>query len=134
MPCKKISTAALFLGVSLLASTAFAQTPHPTTQPQATSGQQAAVAAPTDTELKNFAHAAEGIAGIKQTAQKQLMTAKDSSARTKLEQAAQQKMKATIVSNHLSVQRYIQIAKVVQTNQTVRAKVLKMIQPAPSHS
>jgi len=63
--------------------------------------------------------------------QPQLAAAKTPDDRTKLQQAAEKKMEAAVESHQLSPHRYVQIATLVQTDSTVRAKVQKLLPPQP---
>lgn len=132
------AAAALTLGATVLAPLAFAQTPPPT-QEQAPTQQAPTQAAPnpgpapTNEELVDFAHAATDVVNIRKSTEPKLQAAKSDDARTKLQQAAEKQMEAAVRNNHLSVQRYEQIAMVVQTNAEVRQKVLQIMQnPAKS--
>lgn len=130
------AAAALTLGASVLAPLAFAQTPPPA-QEQAPTQQAPTQAAPgpapTNEELVDFAHAATDVVNIRKSTEPKLQAAKSDDARTKLQQAAEKQMEAAVRNHHLSVQRYEQIAMVVQTNAEVRQKVLQIMQnPAKS--
>ena len=128
--------AAVSLGIAMLAPAALAQTQSATPQQAPTQGNAAAPQAdtgpaPNDAELKNFANAAVDVQGIKQSMQPQLAAAQTADARTKLEQTAEKKMEAAVESHQLSPQRYVQIANLVQTDSTVRAKVQQFMPPQP---
>jgi len=71
------------------------------------------------------------VQGIKDSVQPQLAAAKTPDDRTKLQQAAEKKMEAAVESHQLSPHRYVQIATLVQTDSTVRAKVQKLLPPQP---
>lgn len=126
--------AAITLGIAMLAPAALAQT-QPAAPQQAPAQASAAQAdtgpAPNDTELKNFAQAIVEVQSIKNSVQPQLAAAKTPDDRTKLQQSAEKKMEAAVESHQLSPQRYVQIAKLVQTDSTVRAKVQKLLPPEP---
>lgn len=128
------ATLAVTLAASMFAATAFAQQQAPAqAAPAASAPRQAAAPAPTAAELQHFAHAASDVMSIRQATEPKLAAAKDAKAKTALEQAAQQKMEAAVRTHHLTVQRYEQIAMVVQTNSTVRNQVIKLMQkPAAS--
>ena len=132
--------AAITLGIAMLAPAALAQT-QPATPQQAQPQGNAAPSqadtgpAPTDTELKNFAGAVVDVQNIKNSLQPQLAAAQTADARTKLQQSGEKKMEAAVESHQLSPQRYVQIANLVQTDSSVRAKVQKLMppqQPQPS--
>lgn len=132
--------AAVSLGIAMLAPAALAQT-QPATPPQQAPTQGNAAApqadtgpAPNDAELKNFANAAVDVQGIKQSMQPQLASAQTADARTKLEAQAEKKMEAAVESHQLSPQRYVQIANLVQTDSSVRAKVQQFMPPQPQPS
>jgi len=125
---------AMALGTAMLAPAALAQT-QPATPPQQAAGSQAdAGPAPNDTELKNFAQAIVEVQSIKDSLQPQLAAAPSPDARTKLQQSGEKKMEAAVESHQLSPQRYVQIANLVQTDSTVRAKVQKLLPPEPQAS
>lgn len=128
------ATFAVTLGLAMLAPAALAQT-APANQ-QAPSGTPASRSdtgpAPNDTELKHFAHAAVAVQNIRQTMQPEIVAAKTADDRTKLKQTAEKKMEAAVRSNHLSIQRYVQIATVVQKDSTIRAKVESFMPPKSS--
>ncbi len=134
--------AAVALGIGMLTPVAFAQTATPAqrsapqqapSQGKTAANQPDAGPTPTDAELKHFAHAAQDVQSIRQAAQPQIAKAKSPDARTQLQKTAEQKMEAAVRSHHLSVQRYEQIAMVAQTNKSVRAKLVKLMQE-PSKS
>jgi hypothetical protein len=131
---------AVSLAIAMLAPVALAQTqPLPQQAPQdnAAVSQTETGPAPNDTELKNFANAVVAVQGIKQSLQPQLASAQTADDRTKLEAQAEKKMEAVVKSHQLSPQRYVQLANLVQTDSSVRAKVQKMMppqQPQPSKS
>jgi hypothetical protein len=131
---------AVTLGIAMLAPATFAQT-EPAT-PQQTPSQSNPAAnpsdtgpAPNDTELKHFANAVVEVQGIRQSLQPQLAAAKTDDARTQLKATAEKKMETAVRSNQLSLDRYVQIAKLVQTNSQVRARVQQLMPPQqPSKS
>lgn len=127
-----VAVAATLLAPAVLA----AQTPAPAQQAPATSSaptQANTGPAPTDAELQHFARAAEDVIVIRKATEPKLAAAKDQTARTQLQQGAEKQMEAAIEQQHLSVQRYEQIAMVVQTDSTLRAKVMKLMEtPAKS--
>lgn len=127
--------ASMALAAGLIAPAVLAQTQAPAQQAPATSASMRPDTgpAPTDAELQNFAHAAEQVIDIRKVAEPKLAAAKDQGTRTQLQQGAEKQMEAAIEQHHLSVQRYEQIAMAVQTDSTVRAKVLKLMQ-APTKS
>jgi hypothetical protein len=125
--------AAVSLAIAMLAPAALAQS-QPTPQQAPPQGNAAAPQAetgpaPNDTELKNFADAAMDVQGIKQSLQPQIASAQTADDRTKLEAQAEKKMEAAVESHQLSPQRYVQIANLVQTDSSVRAKVQKFMPP-----
>jgi len=126
---------AVALAVAMSAPAAFAQTqpanPQQTPPANAAAAQADTGPAPSDAELKNFAQAIVEVQGIKDSVQPQLATAKTPDDRTKLQQAAEKKMEAAVESHQLSPHRYVQIATLVQTDSTVRAKVQKLLPPQP---
>ncbi|HEX7381030.1 MAG TPA: DUF4168 domain-containing protein [Nevskiaceae bacterium] len=131
-------TAAVVLGLGVLAPGAFAQTGAPAAQaPQ----QQAAPGmaqpdtgpAPSDSELKHFVAAALDVQHIARGAEPQIEAAKSAADRANLQQAAEKKMEAAVKKQHLSVQRYQQIAMVIQTNHSVQAKVNQMLRAKAQH-
>ncbi len=130
-----IAAAGFALGAAALAPMALAQTspaqPTPPTgqnpQPATAPSRTDTGPAPTDTELQHFARAAEDVIGIRQATEPKLAAAKDPGARTKVQQGAEKQMEAAIQQHHLSVRRYEQIAMVVQTDSTLRAKVMKLM-------
>jgi hypothetical protein len=132
---------AVTLGIAMLAPATFAQT-QPATPQQQTPGQTNPAAnpsdtgpAPNDTELKHFADAVVEVQGIRQSLQPQLAAAKTDDARTQLKATAEKKMETAVRSNQLSLDRYVQIAKLVQTNSQVRARVQQLMPPQqPSKS
>jgi hypothetical protein len=132
------TAAALTLAAALFATTAFAQA-QPTPQQPATNPPPASAAAqpgtgpaPTSAELQQFANAASSVLDIRKATEPKLAAAKDANARTQLQQSAEKQMEAA-VQQHLTVQRYEQIAMVVQTDDSVRAKVIQLMQkPAKS--
>lgn len=133
------AAAAVTLGIAMLAPAALAQTQPATPQQAPTQGNAAASQsdtgpAPSDTELKNFAQAIVQVQGIKDSLQPQLAAAQTADARTKLQQSAEKKMEAAVESHQLSPHRYVQIATLVQTDSTVRAKVQKLLPPEPQAS
>lgn len=136
-------SAALMLGASVLAPAALAQTmqsqapQQPPPQQQAPAqGQQSAPMmnkpdagpAPSSSELKHFVNAALDVQAIGQQAQPKLKAATSKSDRIKLQQATEAKMKAAVQQHHLSVKRYQQIFVAMQTDNTVRQEVSKMVQ------
>ncbi|HEX5488613.1 MAG TPA: DUF4168 domain-containing protein [Rhodanobacteraceae bacterium] len=132
------AAAAVTLGIAMLAPAALAQT-QPATPQQAPAQDSAATPqtgpAPSDAELKQFAGAAVDVQGIRQSLQPQLESAQTADARTKLKASAEKKMEAAVRSHQLSLQRYVQIANLVQTDSTIRAKVQKLMPPQqPSQS
>ncbi len=133
------TAAALTLAAALFATTAFAQA-QPTPQQPATNPPPASAAAqpgtgpaPTSAELQQFANAASSVLDIRKATEPKLAAAKDANARTQLQQSAEKQMEAVVQQQHLTVQRYEQIAMVVQTDDSVRAKVIQLMQkPAKS--
>jgi hypothetical protein len=128
--------AAVSLAIAMLAPAALAQT-QPTPQQAPPQGNAAASRtdtgpAPTDTELKNFAGAVVDVQNIKNSLQPELASAKTPDDRTKLKDSAEQKMEAVVESHQLSPKRYVQIANLVQTDSSVRAKVQKFMPPQPA--
>ncbi|HVU81274.1 MAG TPA: DUF4168 domain-containing protein [Rhodanobacteraceae bacterium] len=128
--------AAVSLAIAMLAPAALAQT-QPTPQQAPPQGNAAASQtdtgpAPTDTELKNFAGAVVDVQNIKNSLQPELASAKTPDDRTKLKDSAEQKMEAVVESHQLSPKRYVQIANLVQTDSSVRAKVQKFMPPQPA--
>ncbi|WP_324944072.1 DUF4168 domain-containing protein [Dyella sp.] len=124
----------------MLAPAALAQT-QPTTQQQTPPPAGAAAsrsdtgATPNDTELKHFADAVVEVQGIRQDLQPKLADAQSEGARTKLKAAAEKKMESAVKSNQLSLDRYVQIAKLVQTDSQIRARVQQLMPPQqPSKS
>lgn len=121
------------LGIAMLAPTALAQS-QPAAPPQAPAQNAAAQPstgpAPSDTELKNFAGAVVDVQHIQQSMQPELAAAKTPDARTKLQQSAEKKMEAAVQSHQLTPQRYVQIANLAQTDDSVRTKIQKLL-PAP---
>ena len=71
------------------------------------------------------------VQNIRQSLQPQLAAAQTADARTKLQQSGEKKMEAAVESHQLSPQRYVQIANLVQTDSSVRAKVQKFMPPQP---
>lgn len=127
--------AAVSLAIAMLAPATLAQT-QPAPKQAAPQGNAAAPqaetgSAPNDTELKNFAGAAVDVQNIRQSLQPQLAAAQTADARTKLQQFGEKKMEAAVESHQLSPQRYVQIANLVQTDSSIRAKVQKMMPPQP---
>ncbi len=126
---------AVALAVAMSAPAALAQTqpanPQQTPPANAAAAQADTGPAPSDAELKNFAQAIVEVQGIKDSVQPQLASAKTPDDRTKLQQAAEKKMEAAVESHQLSPHRYVQIATLVQTDSTVRAKVQKLLPPQP---
>jgi hypothetical protein len=126
---------AVTLGLALLTPATFAQTQPAAPQQQPPSQGNAAMnpsdtgPAPNDTELKHFAQAIVAVQNIKNSVQPQLASAKTPDDRMKLQQSAEKKMEAAVESHQLSPKRYVQIANLVQTDSTVRAKVQKMMPP-----
>ncbi len=121
---------AVTLATGMLATGAFAQTqPSAQQQPpaQTTAGAPSTGPAPTDTELKQFALAATDVGNIRKTEQPKIVAAQSADARTQLKQTTEKKMETAVRSHHLSIHRYEQIAEVVQTNSTIRAKVIKLM-------
>lgn len=129
------AAAAAALGIAMLAPASFAQSqpanPQPPSQANATANPSNPGPAPSDAELKNFAGAAVQVQSIRQSLQPQLAAAKTDSDRTQLKATAEQKMETAVRDHHLSLQRYVQIAQVVQTNSAVRAKVQSFMPPLP---
>ena len=127
--------AAVSLAIAMLAPAALAQTqPAPQQAPpqgNSASSQTETGPAPNDTELKNFAGAAVDVQNIRQSLQPQLAAAKTADARTQLQQSGEKKMEAAVESHQLSPQRYVQIANLVQTDSSIRAKVQKMMPQQP---
>lgn len=121
------------LGIAMLAPTALAQT-QPAAPPQAPAQNAAAQPntgpAPSDAEIKNFAGAVVDVQHIQQSMQPELAAAKTPDARTKLQQSAEKEMEAAVQSHQLTPQRYVQIATLAQTDDSVRAKIQKLL-PAP---
>lgn len=129
---------AVALAIAMAAPAALAQ-PQPVGQQQATpssapAGQPGAGATPNDTELKHFAQAAVQVQSIKKTMQPEIASAKTPDARNKLQQTAEKKMETVVRNNDLSLHRYVQIAQLVQTNSTIRARVQKLMPPQQSKS
>lgn len=129
---------AVALGLAMAAPAVLAQpqaasqaTPPPTSAPATQPGTGPT---PNDTELKHFAHAAVAVQNIRKTLQPKLAAATSANDRTKLKAAAEKKMEAVVRSNDLSLHRYVQIAQLVQTNSTIRAKVQKFMPPQQSKS
>ena len=126
---------AVALAVAMSAQAALAQTqpanPQQTPPANAAAAQADTGPAPSDAELKNFAQAIVEVQGIKDSVQPQLASAKTPDDRTKLQQTAEKKMEAAVESHQLSPHRYVQIATLVQTDSTVRAKVQKLLPPQP---
>lgn len=127
--------AAIALGIAMLAPAALAQS-QPTPQQAQPQGNAAASQAdtgpaPTDTELKNFAGAVVDVQNIKNSLQPQLAAAQSADARTQLQQSGEKKMEAAVESHQLSPKRYVQIANLVQTDSSVRAKVQQFMPPQP---
>lgn len=136
---RKSVTLAVALGIAALTPAAFAQTPPPA-QPQASTQATTAAtnkpdtgSAPTSAELQHFADAARDVQSIKQSVQPQMAKARNADDRTKLKVAAEKKMEAAVREHHLSVHRYEQIAMAAQTDPSIRAKLMKLMQ-APSKS
>jgi hypothetical protein len=130
------AAAAMALGIGIMTPAAFAQAAPPSQQapsqgPKAMS-RPATGPTPTNAELQHFAHAARDVQSIRQAAQPQISKTKNPDARTQLQKAAEQKMEAAVRSHHLSVHRYEQIAMVAQTDSTIRAKLVKLMQKASS--
>lgn len=127
--------AAVSLAIAMLAPAALAQTqPAPQQAPSqdnAAASQTDTGPAPSDTELKNFAGAVVDVQNIKNSLQPQLAAAKTADARTQLQQSGEKKMEAVVESHQLSPKRYVQIANLVQTDSSVRAKVQKFMPPQP---
>jgi hypothetical protein len=123
--------AAVSLAIAMLAPAALAQTQPQQAPPQgnAAASQAETGPAPNDTELKNFAGAAVDVQDIRQSLQPQIAAAPTADARTKLQQSGEKKMEAAVESHQLSPQRYVQIANLVQTDTSVRAKVQKLMPP-----
>jgi hypothetical protein len=124
---------AVSLALAMLAPAALAQTQPAAPQQAPTQGTNAPEAgpAPNDTELKHFADAVVQVQNIRQSLQPQLAAAKTDDARTQLKADAEKKMEAAVTSNQLSLKRYVQIANLVQTDSTVRARVQKLMPPQP---
>jgi hypothetical protein len=131
---------AVALGIAMLAPAAFAQNQLATQQQTpppagAAASQSDTGATPNDTELKHFADAVVEVQGIRQNLQPQLANAKTEDARTQLKADAEKKMESAVRSNQLSLDRYVQIAKLVQTDSQVRARVQQLMPPQePSKS
>lgn len=128
--------AAVSLAIAVLAPAALAQT-QPALQQASPQGNAAASQAdtgpaPNDTELKNFAEAVVAVQGIKDSLQPQLQAAQTADARTQLQAQGEKKMEAVVESHQLSPKRYVQIANLVQTDSSVRAKVQKFMPPQPA--
>lgn len=127
---------AVSLAIAMLAPAALAQTqPAPQQAPpqgNAAASQTDTGPAPNDTELKNFAGAAVDVESIRQSLQPQLAAAQTADARTQLQLQGEKKMEAAVESHQLSPQRYVQIANLVQTDSSVRAKVQKFMPPPPA--
>lgn len=125
------AAAAITLGASMLATAAFAQTQttpqQAPTQSTAPANQTDTGPTPTDAELKQFANAVVDVQKIRKAEQPKIAAAQSADTQTKLKQATEQKMEAAVRSNHLSIHRYEQIAQVVQTNNTIREKVIKLM-------
>lgn len=126
------------LATAMAAPAAFAQM-QPADPPQAPPANAAASQsdtgpAPNDAELKNFAQAIVEVQGIKDSLQPELAAAKTPDDRTRLQAQAEKKMEAAVESHQLTPHRYVQIANLVQTDSTVRAKVQKLLPPAPQAS
>lgn len=133
------AAAAVTLGIAMLAPAAFAQTQPATPQQAPSQGNPTANPsdtgpAPNDTELKHFADAAVQVQSIRQSLQPQLAAAATNDARTKLKATAEKQMETAVQSHQLSLERYVQIANLVQTDSTVRAKVQKLLPPQPQAS
>ena len=132
------AAAALTVAAALFASGAFAQAqpaPQQAPNPPAASApaQPDTGPAPTSAELQQFANAASSVLDIRKATEPKLAAAKDANARTQLQQSAEKQMEAAVQQQHLTVQRYEQIAMVVQTDSSVRAKVIQLMQkPAKS--
>lgn len=131
---------AVTLGIAMLAPVSFAQA-QPATQQQTPSQSDPAAGpsdtgpAPNDTELKHFANAVVQVQSIRQSLQPQLAAAKSPDARTQLKATAEKKMETAVRDNQLSLDRYVQIAKLVQTNSQIRARVQQLMPPQqPSKS
>lgn len=134
--------AALTLAAGALAApAALAQTQPTQAQPAAPQQAPAAPAAaqpdagpaPTSAELQQFANAASSVLDIRKATEPKLAAAKDANARTQLQESAEKQMEAAVQQQHLTVQRYQQIAMAVQTDSSVRAKVIQLMQkPAKS--
>jgi hypothetical protein len=69
------------------------------------------------------------VQNIRQSLQPQLAAAKTADARTQLQQSGEKKMEAAVESHQLTPQRYVQIANLVQTDNSVRAKVQSFMPP-----
>lgn len=127
--------AAVSLAIAMLAPAALAQTqPMPqqaSPQGNAAASQTDTGPAPSDTELKNFAGAVVDVQNIKNSLQPELASAKTPDDRTKLKASAEQKMESVVESHQLTPKRYVQIANLVQTDDSVRAKVQKFMPPQP---
>jgi hypothetical protein len=124
--------------VAILAQAAFAG-PHRPAQPNAGvhMDKMASSAdpgpAPTSVELDELAHAIVATGNIKRAARPGIANAPDAADRARLEQAAANRIKAAIRSNHLSVHRYLQIVAFVQTHPAEQRKVvarLKLLMPS----
>ncbi|MGH8147771.1 MAG: DUF4168 domain-containing protein [Rhodanobacteraceae bacterium] len=92
--------------------------------------------APTDTELDHFAHAIIATGNIKRAARPGIVNAPTPADRAKLDHATANAIKAAIRSNHLSVQRYLQIITFVQGHPATQMKVVALLKllmpPLPS--
>lgn len=127
--------AAVSLALALLAPLALAQTQPdaPQQAPAESAASQAETGpAPNDAELKNFALAVVDVQNIKNSLQPEMASAQTADARTKLQAQGEKKMEAAVESHQLSPKRYVQIANLVQTDSSVRAKVQKMMPPQPA--
>lgn len=86
------------------------------------------VPAPSNAELQNFVGAAFAVQKIGQKVRPELKQAKNDKARLKLQKQAESKMKAAVRAHHLSVARYQQIYKSMQTDPAVKKQVEKLVQ------
>lgn len=124
------------LGIIMLTPAALAQsqsTPQQAPPQGNTAASQTGTGpAPNDTELKNFAGAAMDVQNIRKSLQPELAAATTADARTQLQQSGEKKMEAAVESHQLSPQRYVQIANLVQTDSSVRAKVQSFMPPLPA--
>lgn len=82
---------------------------------------------PTNAELHHFVDAAFAVQKIGKQVRPEIKQAKDSQARLKLQQQAEQKMKAAVKKNGLTVKRYQQIYMAMQENKHVKHEVQKLV-------